>query len=379
MAASTLYLAKLSSISDYGSYISAIAIIGFFTPFVHGGMSYVYLDCDNLMAVKKEDCEKYWKTSLYISGIIAGLIAYLSIEAFTDNRLSIFTVMMIAITEISLLGFCEIESKKEQLLDNSKKMGGWQTIPHALRLIFFIISTNIFTGNIIEQWVFASIFGVAICLLFAKKNKSEKIKFKSIYDFFKKSIHYGVGGSSLKIMLEIDKPILSSVSGHVATAQLSIAQRLADMASIPTNAIVSLSLTRMLRADSNVKKIRILKKSIFIGLAISTTLFSVIFIFSPLVTSFLGNDYHYSNTLLTFLLWAPATSLVRGMLGNWLATSGYPELYSRYNVFGAFIRSAGCFPLVFLYGAIGSIIGLAISEAVVIMIMLMKLIKTSRI
>jgi O-antigen/teichoic acid export membrane protein len=377
LAIGTILLAKLSSISDYGSYISAIAIVGFFTPFVHGGMSYVYLDSDKLLFAKKEDCEKAWRLCLYISGIIVGLFAFSALEIFTENIFSIFIILTLAFSEISLLGICEIESRKEQLLENPIKMGFWQTIPHALRLFIFISTTHYFnTINIIEQWILSGLTAYIVCVYFSKNIGVNKLSLRLTCDFIKKSMHYGIGGSSLKLMFEIDKPIISSVSGNAITAQLSIAQRLIDFASIPMSAITSISLTRMLKATSNEHKVRIVKRSILAGCIISTFLLIVIIYISSYILDFLGKNYSYSKILMLLLVWVPAASLTRGMLGNWLATSGYAHLYSRYNMSGAVIRSTTCFPLVAYYGAIGSIIGLAISEFLIILLILNKLIKS---
>ncbi len=377
LAISTLYLAKVSSISDYGSYISALAIIGFFIPFVHGGMSYVYLDSNNLVMSSKAQCEKAWKFCLFASAIIAAIVAYVILEFFTENNLSFLTIFLLAVSEISLAGVYEIESRKEQHIGNPNKMGFWQVTPHALRLIFFIIVSKYFENHsFIESWILSSFLTCALCLLFARKTQEEAASLKILREFIKKSVYFGVGGSSLKIMYEIDKPILASISGHSTTAQLSIAQRIIDIASIPINSLISISLPRMLSENSPDKKLRILKFAIMTGLVVSVTSLAVVLVASPHITSFLGPEYSESQTLLAYLAWTPGASLFRGMLGNWLATSGYSNLYAKYNLSGAVIRSITCIPLIILLGTVGAIVGLALSELFIIFIMLNKLIWT---
>ena len=377
LAISTLYLAKVSSISDYGSYISALAIIGFFIPFVHGGMSYVYLDSNNLVMSSKVQCEKAWKFCLFASAIIAAIVAYVILESFTENNLSFLTIFLLAVSEISLVGVYEIESKKEQHLGNPNKMGFWQATPHALRLIFFITVNKYFENHsFIENWILSSFLTCALCLLFARKTQEEATSLKTLREFIKKSVHFGVGGSSLKIMYEIDKPILASISGHSTTAQLSIAQRIIDIASIPINSLISISLPKMLSENSQDKKLRILKFAIMTGLVVSVVSLAVALVASPYITSFLGPEYSESQTLLAYLAWTPGASLFRGMLGNWLATSGYSNLYAKYNLSGAVIRSITCIPLIISLETVGAIVGLALSELFIIFIMLNKLIGT---
>lgn len=377
LAISTLYLAKVSSISDYGSYISALAIIGFFIPFVHGGMSYVYLDSNNLVMLSKAQCEKAWKFSLFASATLAALVAYVILEPFSENNLPFLTIFLLAVSEIALAGVYEIESKKEQHLGNPNKMGFWQAIPHALRLIFFIVVIKYFEiHSFIESWILSSFLTCALCLLFARKTQEEATSLKILGEFVKKSVHYGVGGSSLKIMYEIDKPILSSISGHSTTAQLSIAQRIIDISSIPINSLISISLPKMLSENSQEKKLRILKIAIIAGLVISVFSLAAVLVASPYITSFLGPEYSESQTLLAFLAWTPGASLFRGMLGNWLATSGYSNLYAKYNLSGAAIRSITCIPLIITLGTVGAIVGLALSELFIISIMMSKLMES---
>lgn len=374
LAISTLYLAKVSSISDYGSYISALAIIGFFIPFVHGGMSYVYLDSNNLVMSSKAQCEKAWKISLLASAILAAFVTYAILEPFTENNLSFLTILLLAVSEISLIGFYEIESRKEQYLGNPNRMGFWQAIPHALRLSFFIVVNKYFElSSFIESWIFSSFLTCALCLIFTRKSQNEATSLKILCEFVRNSVHFGVGGSSLKIMYEIDKPILSSIFGHNTTAQLSIAQRIIDIASIPINSLISISLPKMLNDNSLEGKLRILKIAIITGLVVSVFSLAAVLVASSYITSFLGAEYSESQALLAYLVWTPGASLFRGMLGNWLATSGYSNLYAKYNLSGAVIRSITCIPLIIFMGTVGAIAGLALSELFIIFIMLNKL------
>lgn len=379
LAISTLYLAKVSSISDYGNYISAIAIIGFFVPLVHGGMAYVYLDSAALLKTSKSECEKYWKIALFLTSLFSGLIVYSALEIFTNSNLSFLMTILLAISEIWLLGIYEIESRKEQSLENSFGMGFWQAVPHAARLVFFILAIKYFKPqNYINTWIVSSILACVLFLIFTKRNKYEPLCLRTLWEFCKKSANYGIGGASLKIMYEIDKPILSSISSNSSTAQLSISQRFIDLASIPMNSLISISLVKILNSNSRNEKLKIFNKAIVSGIMVSALTVGIVLVISPYIISFLGTRYSYSKDLLILLAWSPAAILLRGMLGNWLATSGVPNLYAKYNFIGALARAVTCIPLIFYFDIYGALASLLVSEIIVISLMFMFFLKYRR-
>jgi O-antigen/teichoic acid export membrane protein len=128
----------------------------------------------------------------------------------------------------------------------------------------------------------------------------------------------------------------------------------------------------MLESRRVEEKFKILKTSIAVGFLASSAILIGLVIISPYVLGFLGPAYAESKYFLICLAWVPLASLVRSQLGNLLATCNYPNLYAKFNFSGAIIRVLSCLPLISIWGPIGAVVSLFLSELLVILLMLRK-------
>jgi len=290
--------------------------------------------------------------------------------------------VLLTFNELVFGVIAEIAARHKQAIRRPNRMGLWQVLPHATRLLGLGALLLLDLSVDLETWiVMSSAIGGTVAVASLKEIPFARTSMPShaaLMRVFKSSVHYSSGGVAIRVMGEIDKPLITRLFEPATAGGLSLAQRIVELASLPLQAVIAMSLPRLVAADS-----RSAATSLWIRAAVVPMIYAIasgalVAVAARPISALFGSGYSDMIWALQWMAWLPALSFLRGMLSNALALLQLSSDYAAGHWLGAVTRLGTCTALLWLMGWKGAVLSLALSECAVSSYLAAKLLAALR-
>lgn len=368
-ALSLLLIARILSASDYGAFITVLAIAGTVATLAGFG-SHVLLVRDT--AKQPEKFTESWGITLasvlYTAPILLCLF-YIFSPLFIPAEIPLTICIPIGIAEILLWPLANICSfaylGHERMLKSSLML----LLPPIARCIIAILFTVTFTKNLLNTWsllyMIAALIAAITCQFKVYQEFGLPIwpNIKGLVIQLKEGAAFSTSSLAQKIFVDTDKIILANAVSTAATGIYSAGYRLVDFAFVPMYAFLNAMAPQMFReSGSNSNDANKIKKLITITAVIALFCCGILFAFSTFIPTILGQGY--TGTVLIVQLFAllPLISAPRLATQYYLSSIGKQNLCMNAILIGGAINVLLNFILIFQYGWKGAITAAYIAE-----------------
>lgn len=363
-----VYAARVLSVSEWGVFSYALALIGIFSIFSDIGLNAILL---------REVARKSEKVSSYIS---SGFFLKLGLSLLSAILLILFTIVAgkESVREIApvvaLLLF--IDSMREfgfALNRATEKMEREAIIKITSAIILLIASglTIYYSPTayaLTIGYVLGSIIGIILLFISTKKlltHISLPIKKTEVMSLLKEAFPIGIVAVFGTILISTDTIILGQFRDMAEVGYYAAAQKpLQVLLVLPQ--LIALALLPVLArtAQSNTTKFN----SALTKTTLSATLLILIptaicILFAPfIITNLFGNEYMPAIPLLQIIAISAAASIPSVFFSNALIAQGKQKLLIKFFIVGGIINIALSFSLIPLYGMYGAAIAYSTTQ-----------------
>lgn len=370
----TIVIAKALGASDYGSFVTIIALASFFAPLAGFGLHGVILirgartpgELPRLIGA----CLTLWAASTCLFSLLAITVVFHALPSLEHSS----AVALLVFAEVVSTSLAELIARIEQSRQNIAGFGTILSCLAAIRLLValpFLLYHSLAFGDWIIAYTSANlIFSAAISIWLFRHHQVEKPSCMK-WHLLREGLPFGIGAASMRLQGEFNKPLLAQI--HPALAgNLNVAQRSIDLVSLPLMALQETLWPRFYANANPLKQMRLFLAGILI---IAIGLGATLSLVAPLLPIVLGSDYQDSASMLLWLAWLPCLLVLRNLANALVVARGYQVRLTGVYIFSA---SAGIILNLWLipeYAALGAIVAAYLSEALTLLTLLTILIR----
>lgn len=343
-------LARTLGARTYGDYVAALAVAGFFAPMAGLGLQGVILRDgarapEALGDLLDRALRLYWR-ALVISWLLGAAIAFLALP----RTIPALLLVLLVGAEVAAGSLVEMLARVEQALQRSAGFGAIMAGLALARLAALAVWEAVGAPSA-DGWVLA--YGAASLLYTAamlwrarRRLRPTAERAAPDWSMAAQGRPFAVGAVALRVQSEFNKPVLAAI-GPALAANLSLAQRAVDVASLPLMALQDALWSRLYASREPGRRLlrtggALLALALLGGVALT--------VLAPLLPQLLGRGFDATARLLRWLAWLPALQLVRNLGNAHLIASGHARHLTGLYVFGALL---GMLATVLLVGRIG--------------------------
>lgn len=366
--ASILLVAKLLGASEYGYFVAIFATVSLFSPIAGLGLHAVIVrdgsaSPDNIRALTQQSIAIWWKSAFTFS-ILATFAAWFTLP---NEHTSFYAISLFSAGEIMSSTGIELIARAKQAERKLRVFGALHTGLIATKIISIGVYSLIPTPCR-EQWMI--LFGVSSLLYLALSLHKNIICTDkpqgSCQEILKAGTPFWIGALSLRLQAEFNKPVLAQFSLS-DTGTYNIAQRAADVASLPITALQESLLPRLLSSRSN----KVLFRNAWLYLTASSALISLIMVAtSQVIPTILGREFAGAAELISMLAGLPIIQVQRSLANTRVVADGGSHHLTRiYLLNGLFAVTANLFAIA-NWGIQGAILATYANEISLILALL---------
>ncbi len=362
-SATALCLARILGATQYGQFIAAIAIAGFIAPLAGLGLQGVLLS---------EGARDAQAVPTLLGGVLdlnklslpaAWLMAVALARWMLPGGINVIVIVLVLGAEIAASSLIELLGRTEQALHRSSRFGAMQA---GLSLVRFgtLVPWAVFSRPTAASWMVAysmsSAAYVIVMLLLAIRRHAPRNPGTTPWKLAAKGLPFASGAAAMRIQSELNKPLLAHVGWSLA-ADLSLSQRIVDLANLPLVAMQEALWSRVYASSRPQARLR------HVGLpmvAAALTSAAVLALAAPLLPLILGPGYAESAHALRLLAAVPAIQLLRNLGNASLVASGHASALTRVYLFSGAISIVTTAVLIKLFGLDGAIAAAYANELV---------------
>ncbi len=367
-AAYFVIVARALGAENYGSFVGATSLASLFFPFAALGSDSVLV---KEVSVDRKLFSSYWgNTLLVLSTSSIGIIAFLLLISpfIFSNSISLSTIALLLIADLSCLGLIEASNKAFRAVDLVPKtaqlvvLNTAAKLVAALCLVFFVKPSGSATHIGINTWALLylvssiSVSIVAVITVNALAG-NPKLNLSRIRSDINQGIYFSIGFSANNINSNIDKTMLASMASLDATGIYGSAYRFIHIGTVPILSLFNATYPRFFQhGNKGVRNCFNFAKKLLPPL-IGYGIFSIIAfqVFAPLIPKILGAEYEGAVTTLRWLAPLPAMIALQFVAADTLTGSNHQKARSYLQVAAAIINVILNLWLIPRYGLFGAI------------------------
>jgi O-antigen/teichoic acid export membrane protein len=344
-AAYFILIARLLGKDNYGSFVAITAIANLVFPFVPLGSEHLLV---KNVSIDRATFSTNWGNGLVLSsvnGVFFTLLLFLLTPLLFPGNIPWQAILMILIADLIGLAILDLGAKSLMAGDMIKKNAQLGILNTCGKLLAALSLVVFFTDPDVVSWsylYFASsvVMSILTILLITKLLGLPRPVFSELKSNLVQGFYFSISTSANNINANLDKSMLSKMSGVGATGIYASAYRFIDVGNTPLMALFGASYTRFfqhgasgVRGSLNFGK-RLLPILTFYAIA------SVIgfWLFSPFVPKILGPEYQEAVGALLWLSPLPAIACFQYLAADVLTGSGNQKSRSIVQVGSAMVN-----------------------------------------
>lgn len=362
-AAMVVVLSRLLGATDYGRFVTIVAVASFLIPFAGLGLSGLLLrdGARNPAAIDRMlgQALRVWLHSTMICSAIALGLAWIMLPRDVPWR----AASVLIVVEVASTSLTDLLARSEQARHRISQYGAINAGLPLTRLLALAIYAGMMEPTL-NGWLWAyTVAGIAYAATTCARLQPNTHADASAPGL---SIHEGLpfaaAALALRLQAEFNKPLLARV-GFDQAAYMGIAQRATDLLNLPLMAMQE-ALWPRLYAD-NEGHARLRRASLaLVSLGILTGI--ALWLCAGLVPRLLGKDFAPAISAIRWLAWLPTLQLLRGFSNFRVVAAHRTNIVGISYVVGVLAALGLMAVLIPPFGLKGAVVAAYLSEAVVI-------------
>ncbi len=366
-AATVLLLARALGATDYGQFVSIIAVASFISPFVGLGLSNIVLRNGakepTHLSFYLSRAVKWWSLTLFPGIALACAFAMLLLPPGLPY---IATFAAIG-GELAASSLTELRARHYQAEHRINAFGainaGLPLARLAALLLLLAFDSNRQTQPVL--WAYAAssvIYTLSLWLpirtLHVKSEGVESIPALS-------GMSFSLANFAMRLQAEFNKPVLAHL-GFNLTGAYNVAQRANDLASLPLSALQESMWPRLYAHQNPIQEFR---RTGLLLLLLSLACSCGIWLVAPLLPYLLGSDFAHIVTIMRGLALLPLLQSLRALLNFQAIHHNRMKIIGLTYAIGAVVSVASVAVLIPTFGVNGAVAASYASELAMIVFM----------
>ena len=325
-----LLLARTLGPNAYGNYVAALAVASFFAPVAGLGLHGVILrdgarTPDALGELLGRALRLYWR-ALLVCWVLGSVIALVALPRAIPASLLVLLVG----AEVTAGSLVEMLGRVDQALHRSAGFGaimaGLALARLAALALWMMLGSLTAAGWIITYTATSTLYAAAVLW---RARRQLRLGDSAVIDWAMAAQGgpFAVGSLAMRLQGEFNKPVLAAI-GPALAANLSLAQRAIDVASLPLVALQDALWSRLYASREPGRRLLRTGAPLLVLALLGGGALTAL---GPLLPRLLGHGFEATAHLLRWLAWLPALQLLRN-LGNahWIASGHAKHLTGIY-------------------------------------------------
>ena len=361
-SATLLLLALALEASDYGRYVTAVALANMLAPLLMSGPAVVYQQSHRAFGSTRGQIATLWTRTLLVVGLPCAALVTLGMVLVANGAGTWWMWFAVGLSEIVMLGFAEMRACFEQTQGRDGCKVFWQAAPHASRLLVVIPVIASGATLSLQAWVLVALASATFiaCFAFGVQRKDAPRSWDAVRRLVRVGFRYGAGGAANRVMLDGDKPIVLRAIDPATSGALFLAQRVVELLCFPLQTAVASALPGLLHAEPEARA-ALWRRALWWPMVYAVLAGAALFGLSALLDAH-SPAYDTTADALAWLCWLPMVDFARGMLGNAAILNGRGDAFTHGLWLGAILRVVAVLMFVGSMGWRGAVVGLVVAE-----------------
>lgn len=366
-----IIIARLLGKENYGSFVAITAVANLVFPFVPLGSEHLLV---KNVSTNRATFSTNWGNSLVLSvvnGTFLTLLLFLLSPVLFPGNIPWVAILLILVADLICLALLDLGSKSLLASNMVNKTAQLEVLGTCSKLLAALSLVVFFPNPSVNTWSYlyctsSVVMTVITILLITKMLGLPRPIFSELQSNLVQGFYFSVSTSSNNINANLDKSMLSKISGVGATGIYASAYRFIDVANSPLLALFGATYTRFfqhgasgVRGSLNFGK-RLLPILTFYAIATVIGFWLI----APFIPVILGQDYRDAIGALLWLSPLPAIAAFQYLAADTLTGSGHQKSRSIVQVGSALVNVVLNIILIPLFSWKGAAIATIISDSV---------------
>lgn len=366
-----IIIARLLGKENYGSFVAITAVANLVFPFVPLGSEHLLV---KNVSTNRATFSTNWGNSLVLSivnGTFLTLLLFLLSSVLFPGNIPWVAILLILVADLICLALLDLGSKSLLASNMVNKTAQLEVLGTCSKLLAALSLVVFFPNPSVNTWSYlyctsSVVMTVITILLITKMLGLPRPILSELRSNLVQGFYFSISTSANNINANLDKSMLSKISGVGATGIYASAYRFIDVANSPLLALFGATYTRFfqhgasgVRGSFNFGK-RLLPILTFYAIATVIGFWLI----APFIPVILGEDYRDAIGALLWLSPLPAIAAFQYLAADTLTGSGHQKSRSIVQVGSALVNVVLNIILIPLFSWKGAAIATIISDSV---------------
>ncbi|MBW4537011.1 MAG: oligosaccharide flippase family protein [Pleurocapsa minor HA4230-MV1] len=366
-----IIIARLLGKENYGSFVAITAVANLVFPFVPLGSEHLLV---KNVSTNRATFSTNWGNSLVLSvvnGTFLTLLLFLLSPVLFPGNIPWVAILLILVADLICLALLDLGSKSLLASNMVNKTAQLEVLGTCSKLLAALSLVVFFPNPSVNTWSYlyctsSVVMTVITILLITKMLGLPRPILSELRSNLVQGFYFSISTSANNINANLDKSMLSKISGVASTGIYASAYRFIDVANSPLLALFGATYTRFfqhgasgVRGSLNFGK-RLLPILTFYAIATVIGFWLI----APFIPVILGEDYRDAIGALLWLSPLPAIAAFQYLAADTLTGSGHQKSRSIVQVGSALVNVVLNIILIPLFSWKGAAIATIISDSV---------------
>lgn len=366
-----IIIARLLGKENYGSFVAITAVANLVFPFVPLGSEHLLV---KNVSTNRATFSTNWGNSLVLSlvnGTFLTLLLFLLSPVLFPGNIPWVAILLILVADLICLALLDLGSKSLLASNMVNKTAQLEVLGTCSKLLAALSLVVFFPNPSVNTWSYlyctsSVVMTVITILLITKMLGLPRPILSELRSNLVQGFYFSISTSANNINANLDKSMLSKISGVAATGIYASAYRFIDVANSPLLALFGATYTRFfqhgasgVRGSLNFGK-RLLPILTFYAIATVIGFWLI----APFIPVILGEDYRDAIGALLWLSPLPAIAAFQYLAADTLTGSGHQKSRSIVQVGSALVNVVLNIILIPLFSWKGAAIATIIADSV---------------
>jgi O-antigen/teichoic acid export membrane protein len=344
-AAYFIIIARLLGKENYGSFVAVTAVANLVLPFVPLGSEHLLV---KNVSTNRATFSTNWGNGLVLSvvnGALFTTLLFLLSPILFPGNIPWVAIILILVADLICLALLDLGSKSLLASNMVNKTAQLEVLGTCSKLLAALSLLVFFPNPSVANWSYlyctsSVVMTIVTILLITKILGLPRPIFSELKSNLVQGFYFSISTSANNINANLDKSMLSKMSGVAATGIYASAYRFIDVANTPLLALFGATYTRFfqhgasgVRGSLNFGK-RLLPVLTFYAIATVVGLWLI----APFIPLILGEDYRDAIEALLWLSPLPAIAAFQFLAADTLTGSGHQKSRSIVQVGAALVN-----------------------------------------
>lgn len=346
---------------EYGAFAAVLAFVAVLAPYSSWGSGLILI---KHTARNKDLFPVYFGSALltlFVSGSIFTILVLILFPIIVSNDIPFIIILCVALSDLIFVRLQEICAQAYQAYDNISRATQLQILSSLTRLVSCFLLLIFFKNASASDWAFLYLVSsfvpsVISVLLVQRELGKAKLSLRPMRNEFKEGLFFSLGLSSQSITNNIDKSMISSISGLEAAGIYSAAYRIVEVSFTPVLGLLYSTFSDFFKKGKDgihetfAWAKRLIPWTAFYGLFMSI----FVILISESVPLVLGEEYKETAVALRWIAPLIFIMAIQSIAGTTLTGAGYQSFRGTIQLLAAGINVVLNFILITKYGWLGA-------------------------